>query len=157
MSLFDAERNQFNFSLCISAKTSRWKWQQTRRSVCNLADQASNSSQPASPEDPEAASSTAETVESQRIWLWQQFATRVTPSVQRVVEFAKRMPGFCELSQDDQLILIKVGFFEVWLCHISKMTTDNSMTFEDGTYFTRQQLELMYEVRLKLIKDQYSI
>lgn len=61
------------------------------------------------------------------------------------------MPGFCELSQDDQLILIKVGFFEVWLCHISKMTTDNSMTFEDGTYFTRQQLELMYEVRLELL------
>ncbi|XP_076288485.1 ecdysone-induced protein 78C isoform X3 [Lasioglossum baleicum] len=100
---------------------------------------------PASPEDPEAASSTAETVESQRIWLWQQFATRITPSVQRVVEFAKRVPGFCELSQDDQLILIKVGFFEVWLSHISKMTTDSSMTFEDGTYITRQQMELMYE------------
>ncbi|XP_076748900.1 ecdysone-induced protein 78C isoform X4 [Xylocopa sonorina] len=106
---------------------------------------ASTSSQPASPEDPEAASSTAETVESQRIWLWQQFATRVTPSVQRVVEFAKRVPGFCDLSQDDQLILIKVGFFEVWLSHISKMTTDSSMTFEDGTYITRQQMELMYE------------
>ncbi|XP_034946550.1 ecdysone-induced protein 78C isoform X2 [Chelonus insularis] len=100
---------------------------------------------PTSPEDPEAASSTAETVESQRIWLWQQFAARVTPSVQRVVEFAKRVPGFCELTQDDQLILIKVGFFEVWLCHISKMTTDTSMTFEDGTYITRQQIELMYE------------
>ncbi|XP_034196229.1 ecdysone-induced protein 78C isoform X3 [Osmia lignaria lignaria] len=106
---------------------------------------ASTSSQPASPEDPEAASSTAETVESQRIWLWQQFATRVTPSVQRVVEFAKRVPGFCDLSQDDQLILIKVGFFEVWLSHISKMTTDSSMTFEDGTCITRQQMELMYE------------
>ncbi|XP_044020178.1 ecdysone-induced protein 78C-like [Aphidius gifuensis] len=100
---------------------------------------------PASPEDPEAASSTAETVESQRIWLWQQFATRVTPSVQRVVEFAKRVPGFCELTQDDQLILIKVGFFEVWLCHISRMTSESSMTFEDGTYITRQQIELMYE------------
>ncbi|CAG5084492.1 Similar to Eip78C: Ecdysone-induced protein 78C (Drosophila melanogaster) [Cotesia congregata] len=100
---------------------------------------------PTSPEDPEAASSTAETVETQRIWLWQQFAARVTPSVQRVVEFAKRVPGFCELTQDDQLILIKVGFFEVWLCHISKMTTDTSMTFEDGTYITRQQIELMYE------------
>ncbi|PBC33481.1 Ecdysone-induced8C [Apis cerana cerana] len=106
---------------------------------------ASTSSQPASPEDPEAASSTAETVESQRIWLWQQFATRITPSVQRVVEFAKKVPGFCDLSQDDQLILIKVGFFEVWLSHISKMTTDSSMTFEDGTYITRQQMELMYE------------
>lgn len=71
---------------------------------------------------------------------------RVTPSVQRVVEFAKRVPGFCELSQDDQLILIKVGFFEVWLSHISKMSSDSSMTFEDGTFITRQQLELMYEV-----------
>ncbi|XP_024940685.1 ecdysone-induced protein 78C isoform X2 [Cephus cinctus] len=100
---------------------------------------------PASPEDPEAASSTAETVESQKIWLWQQFAARVTPSVQRVVEFAKRVPGFCDLSQDDQLILIKVGFFEIWLTHISKMTTDTSMTFEDGTYITRQQMEVMYE------------
>ncbi|KAJ8673084.1 hypothetical protein QAD02_004345, partial [Eretmocerus hayati] len=100
---------------------------------------------PASPEDPETASSTAETVESHKIWLWQQFATRVTPSVQRVVEFAKRVPGFCELTQDDQLILIKLGFFEVWLSHISKLTSDSSMTFEDGTCITRQQLELMYE------------
>ncbi|XP_023244871.1 ecdysone-induced protein 78C [Copidosoma floridanum] len=100
---------------------------------------------PASPEDPEAASSTAETTEAHKIWLWQQFAARVTPSVQRVVEFAKRVPGFCELSQDDQLILIKVGFFEVWLSHISKMTSDASMTFEDGTYITRQQLDLMYD------------
>jgi nuclear receptor subfamily 1 group D protein 3 len=112
---------------------------------------------PASPEDPEAASSTAETVESHRIWLWQQFAARVTPSVQRVVEFAKRVPGFCELSQDDQLILIKVGFFEVWLSHISKMTSDTSMTFEDGTYITRQQLELMYEVGYDEIALSFSI
>ncbi|XP_046608258.1 ecdysone-induced protein 78C isoform X1 [Neodiprion virginianus] len=100
---------------------------------------------PASPEDPEAASSTAETVESQRIWLWQQFAARVTPSVQRVVEFAKRVPGFCDLTQDDQLILIKVGFFEIWLTHVAKMVSDTTMTFDDGTYITRHQMELMYE------------
>lgn len=106
--------------------------------------------QPASPEDPEAASSTAEAVESQRIWLWQQFAARVTPSVQRVVEFAKRVPGFCDLTQDDQLILIKVGFFEIWLTHVAKMVSDTSMTFDDGTYITRHQMELMYEVRTKL-------
>ena len=49
-----------------------------------------------SPEGPEVASSTAESLEQQRVWLWQQFASRVTPSVQRVVEFAKRVPGtFC--------------------------------------------------------------
>jgi len=46
-----------------------------------------------SPEGPEVASSTAESLEHQRVWLWQQFASHVTPSVQRVVEFAKRVPG----------------------------------------------------------------
>lgn len=31
------------------------------------------------------------------------------------------------------------------------------MTFEDGTYFTRQQLELMYEVGLKLFSENEDI
>nr|CAD7194405.1 unnamed protein product [Timema douglasi] len=98
-----------------------------------------------SPEDPEVASSTAESLEQQRVWLWQQFATHVTPSVQRVVEFAKRVPGFCDLSQDDQLILIKVGFFEIWLGHVARLTSETSLTFADGTYITRQQMDLMYD------------
>ncbi|PNF41215.1 hypothetical protein B7P43_G01472 [Cryptotermes secundus] len=98
-----------------------------------------------SPEGPEVASSTAESLEQQRVWLWQQFASRVTPSVQRVVEFAKRVPGFCDLSQDDQLILIKVGFFEIWLGHVARLTSDSSLTFADGTYITRQQMDLMYD------------
>ena len=70
----------------------------------------------------------------------------MTPSVQRVVEFAKRVPGFCDFTQDDQLILIKLGFFEVWLNYIAKATTDLTLTFDDGTYLTRQQLEIMYDV-----------
>ncbi|XP_069686502.1 ecdysone-induced protein 78C isoform X1 [Periplaneta americana] len=98
-----------------------------------------------SPEGPEVASSTAESLEQQRVWLWQQFATHVTPSVQRVVEFAKRVPGFCDLSQDDQLILIKVGFFEIWLGHVARLTSDSSLTFADGTYITRQQMDIMYD------------
>lgn len=72
----------------------------------------------------------------------------MTPSVQRVVEFAKRVPGFCDFTQDDQLILIKLGFFEVWLNYIAKATTDLTLTFDDGTYLTRQQLEIMYDVSI---------
>ncbi|EEB13323.1 Nuclear hormone receptor E75, putative [Pediculus humanus corporis] len=98
-----------------------------------------------STDGPEVASSTAESLEQERIWLWQQFASHVTPSVQRVVEFAKRVPGFCDLSQDDQLILIKVGFFEIWLGHVSRQTCDSSMTFTDGTYITKQQMDLIYD------------
>lgn len=70
----------------------------------------------------------------------------MTPLVQRVVEFAKRVPGFCDFTQDDQLILIKLGFFEVWLNYIAKTTTDLTLTFDDGTFLTRQQLEIMYDV-----------
>lgn len=93
-------------------------------------------------------------MEQQRIWLWQQYASRITPAVQRVVEFAKRVPGFCDFSQDDQLILIKLGFFEVWLSHVSKTTTDSSLTFDDGTYITRQQLETMYDVSIVDFSDE---
>ncbi|KAL3275034.1 hypothetical protein HHI36_019806 [Cryptolaemus montrouzieri] len=100
---------------------------------------------PASPEDSEEASSTAESMEMERCWLWQQFAANITPSVQRVVEFAKRVPGFCDLGQDDQLILIKVGFLEIWMCHVARLTSETTLMFEDGTTVTREQLELMYD------------
>ncbi|ROT61881.1 ecdysone-induced protein 78c [Penaeus vannamei] len=97
--------------------------------------------------DPEAASSTMDTLEHQKITMWQSFAVFMTPSIQRVVEFAKRVPGFSELSQDDQLILIKVGFFELWLTHISRMisSVDNTLTFSDGSYVTRSQMEMMFD------------
>ncbi|XP_053665782.1 ecdysone-induced protein 78C [Anopheles marshallii] len=86
-----------------------------------------------------------ESLEDQRIWLWQQYAMRMTPAVQRIVEFAKRVPGFGEFLQDDQLILIKLGFFEVWLTHVARSTNDSTLTFDDGVYITRQQLEAIYD------------
>lgn len=90
----------------------------------------------------------SDSLEQQKIGMWQNFAVLITPSIQRVVEFAKRIPGFLDLTQDDQLIMIKLGFFEIWLVHISRMvnTTDNTLTFSDGSYITRQQMELMFDV-----------
>lgn len=82
----------------------------------------------------------------------------MTPSVQRIVEFAKRVPGFGEFLQDDQLILIKLGFFEVWLSHAAKAATDHALTFDDGVYVSRQQLEVIYDVSVtKLFKTQPNI
>lgn len=107
----------------------------------------------ASTDDSEVASSTAESLEEQRCWLWTQFASCITPSVQRVVEFAKRVPGFCDLGQDDQLILIKIGFFEIWLSHVARLTSNTSMMFDDGTTISKQQLEIMYDVRYDYISQ----
>lgn len=91
------------------------------------------------------SNSMAETMEFQKIWLWQQYSARITPGVQRIVEFAKRVPGFCDFTQDDQLILIKLGFFEVWLSQVARMINDSTLTFDDGAYLTRQQLEILYD------------
>lgn len=92
--------------------------------------------------------SVSESLESQKIELWEHLALLITPSIQRVVEFAKRIPGFTELTQDDQLILIKLGFFEVWLVHISKTAdcVENTLIFADGSFLSRKQLELMFDV-----------
>nr|XP_021137298.1 nuclear receptor ROR-gamma [Columba livia] len=41
--------------------------------------------------------------------MWQRCAGRITEAVQHVVEFAKRLRGFMELSQHDQIVLLKAG------------------------------------------------
>lgn len=41
--------------------------------------------------------------------MWQQCAIHITNAVQYVVEFAKRISGFMDLSQNDQIILLKAG------------------------------------------------
>ncbi|GIY38337.1 ecdysone-induced protein 78C [Caerostris darwini] len=89
----------------------------------------------------------ADSMEMHRITTWQYLATYLTPCIQRLVEFAKRIPGFLKLSQDDQLRLIKTGFFEVWVMHVAKFSgpSENFITFFDGSYITRQQIEVMFD------------
>jgi nuclear receptor subfamily 1 group D member 3 len=97
-------------------------------------------------------SSTTETLDEQKLWLWQNFAKRITPSIVSLCDFAKQVPGFIDFSQDDQLILIKLGFFEVWLSHVAKTASTDAneqkimLIFDDGYFLTRNQLELMYDV-----------
>ncbi|XP_059179020.1 ecdysone-induced protein 78C-like [Physella acuta] len=89
---------------------------------------------------------TNEEIEAQRLLMWQQLATLITPSIHSVVEFSKRVPSFPDLSQDDQLILIKTGFFEIWLTRMSRMISkeENIILFEDGSCISRQELAVVY-------------
>lgn len=45
--------------------------------------------------------------------IWEDFSLSFTPAVREVVEFAKHIPGFSSLSQNDQVTLLKAGTFEV--------------------------------------------
>lgn len=47
--------------------------------------------------------------------IWEDFSLSFTPAVREVVEFAKHIPGFKDLSQHDQVALLKAGTFEVGL------------------------------------------
>ncbi|KAL5007850.1 hypothetical protein ScPMuIL_016656 [Solemya velum] len=86
--------------------------------------------------------------EQQRLSMWQCLVSLITPSINSVVEFAKRVPGFPELAQDDQLILIKLGFFEIWLTRMTRMFNklDNVVTFEDGSIIHKDELSVVYSV-----------
>ncbi|KAJ8737420.1 hypothetical protein PYW08_000015 [Mythimna loreyi] len=93
----------------------------------------------------DAASSTTDRATDVRSLLWHNIALRMTPAVQQVVEFAKRLPGFHTLPQDDQLILIKLGFFEVWLTRISRLSSPDRVVFEDGMVINHHQLIMTYD------------
>ena len=45
--------------------------------------------------------------------VWEEFSQSFTLAVREVVEFAKKIPGFRDLSQPDQVSLLKAGTFEV--------------------------------------------
>ena len=56
-----------------------------------------------------------------------------------------------DLIQDDQLVLIKSGFFEVWLTRMARMFNqmENYVTFEDGSMIHRDELSVVYAVSIR--------
>lgn len=108
-------------------------------STVSSSAELSPGGQIASPDSPE-----------HRLMLWQRLANLITPSIHRVVEFSKRVPCFVNLSQDDQLILIKLGFFECWLVHMSKWynALEGTLTFSCGSIVNAQQLQIIFDVSL---------
>ncbi|XP_070691322.1 nuclear receptor ROR-alpha B isoform X2 [Pempheris klunzingeri] len=67
--------------------------------------------------------------------MWQHCAIRLTDAVQYVVEFAKHIPGFRILSQNDQIALLKTGSMEVVLVRMSRFfNTENNTVFFDGKF-----------------------
>uniref|UniRef100_A0A2C9K1K7 Nuclear hormone receptor HR3 n=1 Tax=Biomphalaria glabrata TaxID=6526 RepID=A0A2C9K1K7_BIOGL len=53
--------------------------------------------------------------------LWIEIADKITLAVQQIIEFAKMIPGFMELSQDDQIMLLKAGSFELALMQLCRV------------------------------------
>lgn len=46
--------------------------------------------------------------------VWLDCADKLTNMIQNIIEFAKLIPGFMKLSQDDQILLLKSGKFRLY-------------------------------------------
>lgn len=46
--------------------------------------------------------------------LWLESAQKLTTVIQQIIEFAKMVPGFMKLSQDDQIVLLKAGKYMLY-------------------------------------------
>lgn len=120
-----------------------------------------------------------------RLEMWRCLCVLMSPDSTRIVEFAKRVPGFKSLGQNEQVVLVKAHFFKCWLLRITPMLLSTSelresssssttsissasskfsnpneqvfLTFESGHCISRDQLELVYDVKKKTRKHFISI
>ncbi|KAM4860533.1 nuclear receptor ROR-gamma isoform 2-T2 [Thomomys bottae] len=65
--------------------------------------------------------------------MWERCAHRLTEAIQYVVEFAKRLSGFMEFCQNDQIVLLKAGAMEVVLVRMCRAyNADNHTVYFEG-------------------------
>ncbi|CAL8259121.1 unnamed protein product [Boreogadus saida] len=74
--------------------------------------------------------------------LWDKFSQLATKCIIKVVEFAKRVPGFTGLTMADQITLLKTACLDILILRIcTRYTPDqDTMTFSDGLTLTRTQV-----------------
>ncbi|KAJ8354480.1 hypothetical protein SKAU_G00220470 [Synaphobranchus kaupii] len=77
--------------------------------------------------------------------IWEEFSMSFTPAVREVVEFAKSIPGFRDLSQHDQVSLLKAGTFEVLVVRFASLfdIKDRTVTFLSGKKYSLEALRSM--------------
>jgi len=63
--------------------------------------------------------------------LWICAAQRLTIVIQQIIEFAKMVPGFMQFPQEDQIVLLKAGSFELAVLRMSRYfnTSNNHVLF----------------------------
>ncbi|XP_069770079.1 nuclear receptor subfamily 1 group D member 2-like isoform X2 [Narcine bancroftii] len=90
--------------------------------------------------------------------IWEEFSMSFTPAVREVVEFAKRIPGFQNLSQHDQVSLLKAGTFEVLMVRFAALfdVQDRTVTFLSGKSYGMEELQLLGAGELLMSMFEFS-
>ncbi|XP_031709780.1 retinoic acid receptor beta isoform X2 [Anarrhichthys ocellatus] len=74
--------------------------------------------------------------------LWDKFSELATKCIIKIVEFAKRVPGFTALTIADQITLLKAACLDILILRICTRYTPekDTMTFSDGLTLNRTQM-----------------
>ncbi|XP_066206947.1 retinoic acid receptor beta isoform X3 [Saccopteryx leptura] len=74
--------------------------------------------------------------------LWDKFSELATKCIIKIVEFAKRLPGFTSLTIADQITLLKAACLDILILRICTRYTpeQDTMTFSDGLTLNRTQM-----------------
>nr|AAF80976.1 retinoic acid receptor gamma 2I [Ambystoma mexicanum] len=74
--------------------------------------------------------------------LWDKFSELATKCIIKIVEFAKRLPGFATLTIADQITLLKAACLDILMLRICTRYTpeQDTMTFSDGLTLNRTQM-----------------
>ncbi|XP_071967549.1 nuclear receptor subfamily 1 group D member 1 [Engystomops pustulosus] len=77
--------------------------------------------------------------------VWEDFSLSFTPAVREVVEFARHIPGFQGLTQQDQVTLLKAGTFEVLMVRFASLfdVRERSLRFLSGATYSLPELQAM--------------
>ncbi|XP_063808134.1 nuclear receptor subfamily 1 group D member 1 isoform X3 [Pseudophryne corroboree] len=77
--------------------------------------------------------------------VWEDFSLSFTPAVREVVEFARHIPGFQDLTQQDQVTLLKAGTFEVLMVRFASLfdVRERSLRFLSGATYSLPELQAM--------------
>ncbi|KAL8569184.1 hypothetical protein ACOMHN_035454 [Nucella lapillus] len=87
--------------------------------------------------------------------IWQKFMIAMVPEITRVVRFCKKLPGFSEVGQDDQIVLIKQGAFEVMMTRFSLLVDHENQTMMDPTLSVRSPREVIRALPMGEFLDEF--
>lgn len=80
--------------------------------------------------------------------LWICAAQRLTNVIQQIIEFAKMVPGFMQFPQEDQIVLLKAGSFELAVLRMSRyfdMSSNHVLFVGDHTQLLEKSFMLPME------------
>ncbi|KAH3848493.1 thyroid hormone receptor alpha-like [Dreissena polymorpha] len=75
--------------------------------------------------------------------IWEKFVGSMVYEITQVIRFCKKLPGFGEIRQEDQIVLIKTGSFEILLNRMCLLVDSVNMEMFDPTMEMKSPREMI--------------